>query len=167
MDPQNSQLPVDLIAQLVLHCSCIAEIRFQSRSCLSFGPFTGYCLRIISIEIVSIGSSNTWILCIKYMNFMYSLHHLYWNFKQTCKAECSTVFKPSSISSWLPLPSKGMHIRDLLEKTDRKLFKVRSVDANCSRNSIIPRKKETNNHLRNRTAYHLHINPDRFKNICK
>lgn len=96
------------------------------------------------------------------MNFLYSLHHLYGNFETNLQSGV-----PSSISSWLPLPSKGIHIRDLLEKADRKLFKVRSVDANCSRNNIIPKKEETNNHLRNRTAYHLRINPDRFKNICK
>jgi len=36
-----------------------------------------------------------------------------------------------------------MDIRDLLEKADRKLFKVRSVEPDCSLSKIIPEKKET------------------------
>ena len=45
--------------------------------------------------------------------------------------------------------SKRMDIRDLLEKADRKLFKVRSVDPDCPLSKIIP-KKETKYNLRNR-----------------
>ena len=37
-----------------------------------------------------------------------------------------------------------MDIRELLEKADRKLFKVRSVDPDCPLSNIIPKKKETN-----------------------
>ena len=37
-----------------------------------------------------------------------------------------------------------MDIQDLLEKADRELFKVRSVDTDCPLSKIIPKKKETN-----------------------
>ena len=40
--------------------------------------------------------------------------------------------------------SKRMDIQDLLEKADRKLFKVRSVDTDCPLNKIIPKKKKKN-----------------------
>ena len=40
--------------------------------------------------------------------------------------------------------SKRMDIRELLEKADKKLFKVRSVDPDCPLSNIIPKKKETN-----------------------
>ena len=39
--------------------------------------------------------------------------------------------------------SKRMDIRDLLERADRKLFKLCSVDPDCPLNNIIPKKKET------------------------
>ena len=39
--------------------------------------------------------------------------------------------------------SKRMDIRELLEKADKKLFKVRSVDPDCPLSNIIPKKKET------------------------
>ena len=39
--------------------------------------------------------------------------------------------------------SKRMDIRELLEKADKKLFKVRSVDPDCQLSNIIPKKKET------------------------
>ena len=58
--------------------------------------------------------------------------------------------------------SKGMDIRDLLEKADRKLFKVCSVDPDCLLTKIIPKKKETKYNLKNRTAQHPEINSDRF-----
>ena len=58
-----------------------------------------------------------------------------------------------------------MDIRDLLEKADRKLFKVRSVDPDCPPTKIIPKKKETKYNLRNRTVQHPEINSDRFKNV--
>ena len=62
--------------------------------------------------------------------------------------------------------SKRMDIRDLLEKTDRKLFKVRSVDSDCQLSNIIPKEKETKYNLRNRrTAHRTDINSDRFKNV--
>ena len=62
--------------------------------------------------------------------------------------------------------SKRMDIRDLLEKTDRKLFKVRSVDSNCQLSNIIPKEKETKYNLGNRrTAHRTDINSDRFKNV--
>ena len=37
-----------------------------------------------------------------------------------------------------------MDIRELLEKADKKLFKVRSVDPDWPLSNIIPKKKETN-----------------------
>ena len=40
--------------------------------------------------------------------------------------------------------SKRTDVRERLEKTDRKLFKVRSVDPDCPLSNIIPKKKETN-----------------------
>ena len=36
-----------------------------------------------------------------------------------------------------------MDIRDLLEKVDSKLYKVRSTDIDCPLSRIIPKKKET------------------------
>ena len=50
--------------------------------------------------------------------------------------------------------SKRMDIREFLEKTDKKLFKVpRSVDPDCSLGDIIPKKKETKYQLRNRNVF--------------
>ena len=40
--------------------------------------------------------------------------------------------------------SKRMDIRELLEKADKELFKVGSVDPDCLLSNIIPKKKETN-----------------------
>ena len=40
MDPHNGQLPVGLIAQLVEHCTGMAEVRVQD----PFRPFSPYCL---------------------------------------------------------------------------------------------------------------------------
>ena len=57
-----------------------------------------------------------------------------------------------------------MDVRELLEKADKKLFKVRSVDPlwllvdlDCPLGNIISKKKETKYLLRNKT--------DRFKNV--
>ena len=62
--------------------------------------------------------------------------------------------------------SKRMDIPDLLEKTDRKLFKVCSVDSDCQPSNIIPKEKETKYNLRNRrTAHRTDIYSDRFKNV--
>ena len=36
-----------------------------------------------------------------------------------------------------------MDIRELLEKAEKKLFKVRSVDPDCQLSNIFPKKKET------------------------
>ena len=41
-----------------------------------------------------------------------------------------------------------MDIRELLEKADKKLFKVHSVDPDCLLSNIILNKKETNYLLR-------------------
>ena len=46
-----------------------------------------------------------------------------------------------------------MDIREVLEKADEKLFKVRSVDPDCPLSNIIPKKKEIKYQLRNKTAY--------------
>ena len=61
--------------------------------------------------------------------------------------------------------SKRMDIRELLEKADRKLFKVRSVDPDCPLSNIIPKKKETKYLLRNKSAHRPDIKTDRFKNV--
>ena len=58
---------------------------------------------------------------------------------------------------------KSMDIRELLEKADKKLFKVRSVDPDCPLSHIIPKKKETKYHLRNKSAHRSEIKTDRFK----
>ena len=68
--------------------------------------------------------------------------------------------------------SKRMDIRELLEKADKKLFKVRSVDPlwllvdpDCPLSNIIPKKKETNYLLRNKSAHRPDIKTDSFKNV--
>ena len=58
-----------------------------------------------------------------------------------------------------------MDIRELLEKTDRKLFKVRSVDPDCPPGNIIPRKKETKYQLRNISAHRPEVKTDRLSNV--
>ena len=58
-----------------------------------------------------------------------------------------------------------MDIRELLEKTDKKLFKVRSVDPDCPLSNIIPKKKETKYQLRNKAAHRQRIKTDRFKTV--
>ena len=62
-----------------------------------------------------------------------------------------------------------MDIRELLEKADKKLSKVRSVDTDCPLSDIIPKKKETKYQLRNKTTHRPEIETDRFKNVfyCK
>ena len=55
-----------------------------------------------------------------------------------------------------------MDIRELLEK---KISKVRSVDPDCPLNNIIPKKRETKNQLRNKSAHRPDIKTDRFKNV--
>ena len=61
--------------------------------------------------------------------------------------------------------SKRMDIRELLEKADKKLFKVRSVDPDFPLNNIIPKKKETEYLLRNKSAHRPDVKTDRFKNV--
>ena len=58
-----------------------------------------------------------------------------------------------------------MDISELLEKPDKKLFKVRSVDPDCPLSNIIPKKKETKYQLRNKTAHRQEIKTDRFKTV--
>ena len=58
-----------------------------------------------------------------------------------------------------------MDIRELLEKADKKLFKVRSVDPDCQLSNIIPKKKETKYQLRNKSAHRPDIKTDTFKNV--
>ena len=58
-----------------------------------------------------------------------------------------------------------MDIRELLEKADKKLFKVRSVDPDCPLSNIIPKKKETKYQLRNKSAHRLDIKAGRFKSV--
>ena len=58
-----------------------------------------------------------------------------------------------------------MDIRELLEKADKKLFKVRSVDPHCPLSNIIPRKKETKYQLRNKSAHRPDIETGRFKSV--
>ena len=56
-----------------------------------------------------------------------------------------------------------MDIRELLEKADKKLFKVRSVDPDCPLSNIIPKKKETKYQLRNKSAHRPDITTEIFK----
>ena len=58
-----------------------------------------------------------------------------------------------------------MDIRDLLEKADKKLFKVHSVDPDCPLSNTIPKKKQTKYLLRNKSAHCPDIKNDRFKNV--
>ena len=58
-----------------------------------------------------------------------------------------------------------MDIRELLEKADKKLFKVRSVDPDCPLSNIIPKKKETKYQLRNKSAHRPDIETGRFKSV--
>ena len=58
-----------------------------------------------------------------------------------------------------------MDIRELLEKTDKKIFKVRSMDPDCTLSNIIPKKKKTKYQLRNKSAHRPDIKTDRFKNV--
>ena len=58
-----------------------------------------------------------------------------------------------------------MDIRELLEKTDKKLFKVRSVDPDCQLCNIIQKKKETKHQLRNKAAHRQEIKTVRFKTV--
>ena len=46
-----------------------------------------------------------------------------------------------------------MDIRELLEKPDKKIFKVRSVDPDRPLSNVIPKKKETKYQLRNKSAH--------------
>ena len=59
--------------------------------------------------------------------------------------------------------SKRMDIREVLEKADKKLFKVRSVDPDCPLSNIIPKKKEIKYQLRNKTAYRPEIKTHRLR----
>ena len=61
--------------------------------------------------------------------------------------------------------SNRMDFRELLEKADKKLFKVRPVDPDVPYSNIIPKKKETKYHLRNKTAHRPQITTDRFNNV--
>ena len=46
-----------------------------------------------------------------------------------------------------------MASRELLEKADKKIFKLRLVDPDCLLSNIIPKKKETKYQLRNKSAH--------------
>ena len=61
--------------------------------------------------------------------------------------------------------SKRMDIRELLEKADKKLSKVGSVDPDCPLSKIIPKKEERKYLLRNKSAHRPDIKTDRFKNV--
>ena len=54
---------------------------------------------------------------------------------------------------------------DILDKANKKLFKVRSVDPDCPLGNIISKKKETKYHLRNKRAHRPELKTDRFKNV--
>ena len=62
--------------------------------------------------------------------------------------------------------SKRKDIQELLEKAEKKLFKLRSVDPDCPLSNINPKKEETYNELGNNTAHLPEIKSDRFKNQC-
>ena len=63
--------------------------------------------------------------------------------------------------------SVKVNIRDLLENTDKKLYKSRSSLSNTSYpiNNIFPEKKITKYFLRNNTAIRPTVNTERFKNV--
>ena len=61
--------------------------------------------------------------------------------------------------------SKRLDIGELLEKADKKIFKVRSADLVCPLSNIIPKKNETKYQLRNKSAHRPDIKTDRFKNV--
>ena len=61
--------------------------------------------------------------------------------------------------------SKRIDIRQLLEKADKKLCKVRSVDPDRPLSNIIPKKKQTKYLLRNKSAHRPGIKTDRFNNV--
>ena len=58
-----------------------------------------------------------------------------------------------------------MDIRELLEKADKKLFKVRLVDPDCPLSNILPKKKETKYQLRNKSAHRPDIETGRFMSV--
>ena len=58
-----------------------------------------------------------------------------------------------------------MDIPDLLEKANKKLFKVRSVDPDCPLSNIIPKKKKTKYQLRNKSAHRPDIKTHRLKSV--
>ena len=58
-----------------------------------------------------------------------------------------------------------MDIREVLEKADKKLYTVRSVDPNCPLSNIIPKKKETKYQLRKKSNHRPEIKTCRFKNV--
>ena len=53
-----------------------------------------------------------------------------------------------------------MGIQELLEKADKKLFKMRSMDPSCPLSNIIPKKKEIKDQLRNKSANRLDIDTE-------
>ena len=61
--------------------------------------------------------------------------------------------------------SKRMDIQELLEKADKKLSKVRSVDPNCPLSNIILKKDERKYLLRNKSAHRPDIKTARIKNF--
>ena len=56
-------------------------------------------------------------------------------------------------------------MRELLEKADKTIFKVRSLDPDCTLSNIIPKKKKTKYQLRNKSAHRPDIKTYRFKNV--
>ena len=55
--------------------------------------------------------------------------------------------------------------RELLEKADKRIFMVGSVDPDRLLSNIIPKKKETKYQLRNKSTHRPDIKTDRFKNV--
>ena len=53
-----------------------------------------------------------------------------------------------------------MEIRERLEKADKKLFEVSSVDPDVQLSNIIPKKKESKHQLRNKSAHRPDIKTD-------
>ena len=61
--------------------------------------------------------------------------------------------------------SKRMDIRELLEKADKKLFKVRSVDPDCRSVTSFRRRKKQTIYSEKRSAHRPDIKTDRSKNV--
>ena len=71
---------------------------------------------------------------------------------------------------WINALKGNTHLREwtfenFQKRQIRSFSRVRSLDLDCPLSNIIPKKKETKYHLRNKRAHHPEIKTDRFKNV--